>query len=750
VNLPRPLAVADEVDWILCSSCGGPIYRKQLLRNLQVCPECGAHLRLTAHDRIEQLLDPGSAELLRPVVHDSDPLDFVDTKPYRDRLLAARESTGLDEAVVLARGTIDGNPVVAAVMDFRFLGGSLGSAVGDLITVAAETALAEHTPLLLVTASGGARMQEGVLSLMQMAKTSQALGRLDEAGVLTISLITDPTYGGVAASFATLADVILAEPKARMGFAGPRVIEQTIKQSLPPGFQTAEFLLAHGLIDAIRPRAALRATLARLLSLGDRRPSLPAADDSDAVIRDYCGLAEADAWQTVQQARDIERPTTLDYLSRAFDDFEEWHGDRLGGDCAAIVGGTARLDGVAVMVIGHQKGRTIAELTFRNYGMPTPDGYRKAARLMRTAAKLGLPVITFVDTPGAFPGIEAEEQGQAIAIAENIRLMTTLPVPVITLVTGEGGSGGALGLAVANEVLICSNGVYSVISPEGCAAILWNDPAMAPAAAAALGIDARQLLRMGVVDGVVLEPGGGSQADHSLAADRVRTALAETLHRLSVMDGPALVESRRARFRSFGTVEVAADEHEKTETAITHVSAERFYAHVCDPIDIVSRGTNAGELSELLDQTCRNAVQLLSDFDTPPQTLRVQAGDVTVEANWPGTPHEGRLGPAATPVAIGPALDDVDPDALYLTAPAVGVFYPAPEPGAEPFVKVGDVVIIGQQVAIIEAMKLMIPLQADQAGRIVEVLKANADRVEYGERVFALAEAEAGAEADEG
>jgi acyl-CoA carboxylase subunit beta len=561
-----PGEFAEEREWTQCPACRALIYGKRLTRTLQVCPECGAHHRITAHERIAQLLDDGSIELLEPVVSDFDPLDFSDTKPYVERLAAARRKTGLDEAVVLARGTIDGNPVVVAVMDFRFLGGSLGTAVGELITIAAEIALAGRVPLLLVTASGGARMQEGVLSLMQMVKTSQALGRLDEAGVLTISVITDPTYGGVAASFATLTDFVLAEPKARMGFAGPRVIEQTIKQTLPPGFQTAEFLLAHGLIDAIRPRDELRATLARLLSLGNGRDiSAPArpAEAADGIIRNPDRLGDADAWQTVQKARDVGRPTTLDYVSRVFEDFEEMHGDRLGGDCGAIVGGPARLDGRAVMVIGHQKGGTIAELSLRNYGMPTPDGYRKAARLMRTAAKLGLPVITFVDTPGAHPGIEAEEQGQAIAIAENIRLMAALPVPVITLVSGEGGSGGALALAVADEVLICSHGCYSVITPEGCAAILWNDPGMAPTAAAALRVDAKQLLRMGVVDGVVSEPDGGNQADHLVAAQRVHTALAATLRRLSHKEGSVLVAERRTRFRSFGAVDVTDSESER-------------------------------------------------------------------------------------------------------------------------------------------------------------------------------------------
>ena len=556
--MTRGTGAPEDTDWVVCPGCRGMIYAKRLARNLHVCPDCGEHHRLTAHQRLEQLLDEASLELLDVPMRSVDVLGFTDTKPYTVRLAEARAATGLEEGVVIAKGAVDGHPVVCAVMDFRFLGGSLGAAVGEAITGAAEHALAERTPLLIVSASGGARMQEGAISLMQMAKTSQAIGQLDDAGVLTISLVTDPTYGGVAASFSTLCDVIVCEPRARLGFAGPRVIQQTIRTTLPPGFQTAEFLAERGMVDIIRERSGLRACLARLLAMADPAVGAAASGSADdAVVRDPDELAEADAWKAVQRARDIDRPTTLDFVGRVFDDFEELRGDRVGSDCPAIVGGTARLDGRSVVVIGHQKGRNIAELSARNFGMAAPGGYRKASRLMRLAAKLGLPVVTFVDTPGAHPGVEAEEQGQALAIAESIRLMAGLPVPVVTLVTGEGGSGGALALAVADEVLICSNGVYSVISPEGCASILWNDAAMAPTAAAALRVDARQLLRLGIVDGVVREPEGGSQTDHALAARRVHAAVGEAVERLSMLDAPALVARRRARFRSFGTTEVA-------------------------------------------------------------------------------------------------------------------------------------------------------------------------------------------------
>jgi acetyl-CoA carboxylase carboxyl transferase beta subunit/acetyl-CoA carboxylase carboxyl transferase alpha subunit len=563
---PDPADAADP-GWLVCAGCGEMVYRKRLDRNLSVCPDCGHHHRLTAPDRIATLLDEGRIPLPGSAVASPDTLGFVDTKPYPERRAAASRQTGLDEGVVLVSGTIGGHPLIAAVMDFRFLGGSLGSAVGELITRAAEAALDRRLPLLIVSSSGGARMQEGIISLMQMAKTSAALGQLDEAGILTLSLITDPTYGGVAASFSTLCDVIVAEPGARLGFAGPRVIEQTIRQILPDGFQTAEFLLEHGLIDLITPRRELRATLARLLAPASPEAGGPEHDDSDihdsdiddsaVVERDYRQLPDADAWATVQQARDLGRPTVLTLLRMIFTDFTELHGDRLGGDCPAIVAGLARLAGTPVMVIGQEKGVTLRERTARNYGMPTPPGYRKAARLMRTAAKLGLPVITMVDTPGAYPGIEAEEQGQSVAIAENIKLMTALPVPVVCVITSEGGSGGALALAVADEVLICANGIYSVISPEGCASILWHDARQAPAAASALRLDARQLLALGVVDGAIREPEGGNQSDHEATAQQIRTALSAAVSRLSRLDADQLVARRRERFRAFGTQDPA-------------------------------------------------------------------------------------------------------------------------------------------------------------------------------------------------
>jgi acyl-CoA carboxylase subunit beta len=554
ISVGAPASSAHEIaDWLICSGCREIIYGRRFVRLLHTCPKCGHHGRLSAEQRIEQLFDAGTVRPIAPsAAPPDDPLGFTDVVPYARRLAEARHKTAADEAVRCVAGEIMGIPAVAAVMDFQFLGGSLGAAAGELITGAAETALSERLPFVLVTASGGARMQEGALSLMQMAKTSQALAALDDAGVPTISIITDPTYGGVAASFATLTDLIIAEPGARMGFAGPRVIEQTVRQRLPEGFQTAEFLLRHGLVDGVVPRGQIRMVLRRLLVVHRPPNGFTRSVPPSPVIRDPNLLPPQDPWETVQLARDRRRPTTLDYFHYMLDGFLELHGDRSSGDCPAIVGGIGRLAGVPVMAIGHQKGHDTQELVDRKFGMASPNGHRKAARLMRLAEKLRLPIVTLIDTPGAAPGIEAEEHGQAITIAENLRLMSRLTVPIVAVVTGEGGSGGALALGIANCVLVLENGIYSVISPEGCAAILWRSAAAASEAAAALRLDARELLRHGIVDGVIGEPAGGVQNDHHAASVALADSLLATLAELIPLAPGELVRRRHARFRRYG------------------------------------------------------------------------------------------------------------------------------------------------------------------------------------------------------
>jgi acetyl-CoA carboxylase carboxyl transferase subunit beta len=560
------LAVASRAisaEWFRCPSCEAFVYHKRLRRNLGVCPECNHHFRLRLGERVSQLLDADSFEELGGELEPLDALSFSDSKPYSERISEAQRKTGMKSGALFGTGTIEGFPVVIAAIDFSFIGGSMSGAVGEAITRGAELALDSRTPLLAISASGGARMQEGCVSLMQMAKTSQAVARLAEEGVLFISLLTDPTYGGVSASFATLGDVLISEPGAHIGFAGPSVIEQTIHQQLPDRFQTAEFLIERGMLDIVEPRESLRRTIRTLLELHAAAESargegtevrvgrLPSADGSAPVV-DADRLPERDPWDVVQLARHIDRPRMLDLVGFALDELHEFHGDRVFREDAAIIGGLGRLGELTVVVIGQQKGHSTSEMMEHNFGMPEPEGYRKGMRLMRYAARFGLPLVTIVDTPGAYPGIGAEERGQSVAIAESIMLMSRLPVPIVTIVTGEGGSGGALALATGDRVLMMENAYYSVISPEGCSTILFKDAAAAPRAAKALRITSPELLRLGVMDAVVPEPEGGAQMDPAQAGANLRAALVASLAELLPLEPDVLLEQRYERFRKFG------------------------------------------------------------------------------------------------------------------------------------------------------------------------------------------------------
>ena len=253
--------------WIKCNDCSAVLYRSELERNLDVCPKCSHHIRIGARRRLEMFLDESSGNEIAAALEPVDVLKFKDSRKYRDRLVAAQKETGETDAVVAMQGTLHGLPVVALAFEFRFMGGSMGAVVGERFVRAAEMSLKEKRPLICFSASGGARMQEALFSLMQMAKTSAVLGRLSAAGIPFISVLTDPTMGGVSASFAMLGDINIAEPRALIGFAGPRVIEQTVRETLPEGFQRSEFLLEHGAIDMIVDRREMRARIANVLSI---------------------------------------------------------------------------------------------------------------------------------------------------------------------------------------------------------------------------------------------------------------------------------------------------------------------------------------------------------------------------------------------------------------------------------------------------------------------------------------------------
>ena len=506
--------------WIKCDNCKEILYKEEVHNNFSVCPNCGKHFRISARRRIKQFID---------------------------------------EAVKCGTGKINGKEVAIAIMDGNFMMGSMGSCVGERITLTIETSIEKRIPLIIFCVSGGARMQEGIISLMQMAKTSAALAKHNEAGLLYISVLTDPTTGGVTASFASLGDVILAEPNALIGFAGPRVIEQTIKQKLPEGFQRAEFLLQHGFIDKIVERKDMKETLYKIINCTEKKRS-QVCNCTEKKRSQVCNTPKKSdlkcAWEKVCLARMAERSKTMEYINEIFTDFIELHGDRCFGDDKSIIGGIALLGDIPVTVIGEQKGKNIKENMERNFGMPNPEGYRKALRLMKQAEKFDRPIITFIDTPGAYPGMGAEERGQGEAIARSICEMSNLKVPIICVVIGEGSSGGALAIGVGDRIVMLENAVYSILSPEGFASILYKDSGKAKEAAENMKITAKDLQKFKIVDKIIEEPESGVQDDFENVASNLKVYITDEIQELESLSKEELIDERYKKFRKIGQSEL--------------------------------------------------------------------------------------------------------------------------------------------------------------------------------------------------
>lgn len=546
-----------SADTIVCPSCGRELNRKIVEKNKYVCYECGAYFRVRTKNRIRMVADSGSFEPWFDNIETENPLAFPE---YEEKVREVKEKTKLNEAVTVGRCRIYGEEAVLGVCDARFLMGSMGHVVGEKIALAVERAVLRKLPVILFCCSGGARMQEGIVSLMQMAKTSAALKRHSDAGLMYVPVLTDPTTGGVTASFAMLGDIILAEPGALIGFAGPRVIEQTIGQKLPEGFQRAEFQLEHGFVDAVVERQDLKMTLYNLIRLHKRRKGYANFDplrmddcyEPTELMRERAAKAKPlSAWEKVKAARRVGRCASVDYMENIFDSFMELHGDRQFRDDPAIVGGIAYLDGQPVTVIGVHKGSDLKDCVKHNYGMPSPEGYRKALRLMKQAEKFGRPVITFVNTSGAFCGMEAEERGQGEAIARNLWEMSGLKVPILCVMIGEGGSGGALALAVGNEVWMMENATYSVLSPEGFASILWKDGKRAKEAGEIMKITAQDLHGLHIVEEIIPEYGLADEKACESISRYLKGRMKEFLEKQRGKTGEQLAAERYARFRAF-------------------------------------------------------------------------------------------------------------------------------------------------------------------------------------------------------
>jgi acyl-CoA carboxylase subunit beta len=535
---------------IRCKHCDESISLTRFNENHSVCHNCNAHYKITGKERIELIFDKNSILYFNEDLKSINPLGFPQ---YSDKLKEAAESLGINEAVITGKGAINKDIVYFGVMDYRFIMASMGMVVGEKLVRLFQAATKERRPVVIFCASGGARMQEGILSLYQMARVSAAIKKHSDEGLLYISVLTDPTYGGVTASFASLGDIIIAERGASIGFAGKRIIENVVKQSIPKGFQTAEFMLEHGLVDYVTDRKDMEKTISTIIKVHSTRAVEVLTNNvSFQLLQDICSAKPItlksqqnfSAWDRVLLARNRLRPNFCDYISGMVEDFIEFHGDRYVGDDPAIVGGIGILNGIPVTVICSAKGKDINENIKRNFGMAHPEGYKKAMRLMRQAEKFKRPVVCFVDTPGAFCGVEAEKRGQGIAIAECLRELLELNIPVITVITGEGGSGGALAFCISDWTFMLENSIYSIISPESCAEIIYKDHTRAKEVAEHMKLTAEDLLGLNIIDEIIYEPEGGAHKDAKALIETIKNKIYGRLVTLLLKDSSELAEER--------------------------------------------------------------------------------------------------------------------------------------------------------------------------------------------------------------
>ena len=538
--------------WIKCEACGRLVYYKDYKNNHYVCPRCSRAFMMTPKQRFDLLFDSVNWQKFDlPIVSD-DPLNFSDRMSYKERLAEARDDTGTNDSISTADGKIGGINTTVCVMNGDFMMGSMGRAAGDAIIASIEHAIELKNPFVMVTCSGGARMQENILSLMQMARTTVAVNKLHDNKLPYIVVLTDPTYGGVSASFAMLGDIHIAEKGARIGFAGRRVIEQNIHEKLPSNFQTADYLYEHGMVDIVVERSELQETLARVLTVLTKQPSTPKVIDVKTpkfeAPKKSRDIGKTPEYDRVLLARNENRPHFLDYVNGIVDKWTYLAGDRRFGEDAAMCGGIGYWYGTPCVIIGQEKGRTIETRQQHRFGMANPEGYRKAQRLMKLAEKFNLPLISLFDTAGAFAGGAAEERGQSEAVAATIAMGLRAKTPYVAVNVGEGGSGGAIAIGTGDRIMMLENAIYSVIAPESCASILWKDNKFKANAATALKLTARDMASLNVIDKIIDEPAGGAHTDWQTTMELLGKSVSDALNELCEIPVEELVPLRAKKF----------------------------------------------------------------------------------------------------------------------------------------------------------------------------------------------------------
>ena len=527
-----------------CFACDADLTESRSYERHRVCHACGHHYHLSARQRVATILDPGSFHETDRSVTALDPIQFRERQSYRHRVLEAQRRTGLAEAAYTGTGTLYGREVVIAALDFSFLGGSIGVASGERLARAFERAAGRGLAVVTVLSTSGARMREGLLALMQLPRLATAHQKLAEKGLPHVTLLSDPSTGSAFAGLANLADFIIAEPDALVGYSALREMQERTGEELPEDAHTSESHLRRGLIDAIVKREDLRPSLGLLIDLLMSNYELRPVGRPEREPREYSRL---EAWRQVQLSRHENRPTAPDFIRRITTTFVEIRGDRSGEDDPSISAGLGLLGGEAVILIGQNRLQGIA-----GPGAIGPAGFHKARRAMRLAHKFKLPLITFLDSGGARPDLAAEEAGLGDAIARCMRDMLRLNSPSLAVITGEGASEAAVAMAVADRVLMLENAVYEVVSPEDAARRLYGEASHVDEVAERLRLTSHDCLRLGIVDTVVPEPGEGAHTNHDEASLLLRRSVVRSLTAIQRERPRRRLNRRRDRYRNTG------------------------------------------------------------------------------------------------------------------------------------------------------------------------------------------------------
>ena len=545
-----------------CLFCHEPISDSKAYLEHRVCPYCRFHYTLSARQRIEMLADPRSFREQNRYVSSLAPLGFSNRSQsilteYEEELTENQDRTGLTEAAVTGVCRIGGRSVVLTVLDYGFMGGSMSSVVGEKVALAFELAARRSLPMVAVVTGGGARTQEGVLSLMQMAKTVTAANRLRETGAPFIAVLANPSTGQAYASFANLADIIIAEPGSVVGLSPIRTMMEASGRQLPSDAHTAEYHLRRGLLDNVVDRESLRDRLLQLLELLVEPEALKLG--RRAISRLQAPTVEdTETWESLAAATNDERPEALYYMRRILDDFFEIFGDRVSGDDRSIVGGLGALRGHPVVAIGQQRTNTGNQDGGRYH--VRPEGLRKAQRLMSLAARFNLPLLALIDSQGADPRLESEEQGIGNAIASNLATMLNAPIPLVSVIIGEAGNEAALAMSLSDRVLMQQYAIYSPISLHHTVGGPSRERYLTREAAEALMMTARDCQELGIIDQIVPEPAGGSHHDPRQAASDLEYSVYKHLAEINRSSIGKLLKQRQKKYRQMGELNPFAQE----------------------------------------------------------------------------------------------------------------------------------------------------------------------------------------------